>query len=82
MAHNENKAIRLNISIRPDLLEKLDFACDSIGASRSAYIALAIQAKLASDAMMEKAPEFVSSLATIVEMAKLAEQKKADETSE
>lgn len=82
MAHNANKAIRLNISIRPDLLEKLDSACDSIGASRSAYIALAIQAKLASDAMLEKVPEFVTSLATIAEMAKLAEHKNADGTTE
>lgn len=70
-------AIRCNISLPSELLEKIDSACEELGCARSVYIAMAVRAKLNSDAMMEKMPEMVSMMHEMMTIAKVMEDKKS-----
>lgn len=76
MAIQGQKAVRLNISLPSDLVESVDKVCNEISCTRSAYIAIALRAKLNSDAMMEKMPEMVSMMHEMMQMAKLMDDKK------
>jgi metal-responsive CopG/Arc/MetJ family transcriptional regulator len=75
-------AIRCNISLPSELLEKIDKACEELGCARSVYIGMAVRAKLNSDAMFEQMPEMVSMMHDIMQMAKKAEALKAAGGSE
>lgn len=74
--------IRCNISLTSELLEKIDKACEELGCPRSVYIAMAVKAKLNSDAMMERMPEMMSMIHEMVSMVKRIEDKKDDDGSD
>lgn len=75
-------AIRCNISLPSELLEKIDKACEELGCARSVYIAMAVRAKLNSDAMFEQMPELVSMMHDMMQMAKKAEALKTADGSD
>ena len=75
-------AIRCNISLPSELLEKIDNACEELGCARSVYIAMAVRAKLNSNAMFEQMPEMVSMMHDMMQMAKKAESLKTADGSD
>lgn len=76
MAKPALNAIRCNISLPADLVESVDKLCNELGCARSVYIAMALRAKLNSDAMVEKMPEMVSMMHEMMTMAKAMDDKK------
>lgn len=81
MAKPALNAIRCNISLPADLVENVDKVCNELGCARSVYIAMALRAKLNSDAMLEKMPEMVTMMHDMMTMAKLMEDKKTSSAS-
>lgn len=81
MAIENQKAVRLNISLPSDLVESVDKVCHTIGCARSVYIAIALRSKLNSDAMMEKMPEMVTMMHDMMTIAKAMEDKKTASNS-
>lgn len=76
MAKPALNAIRCNISLPADLVENVDKVCNELGCARSVYIAMALRAKLNSDAMLEKMPEMVTMMHEMMTMAKAMDDKK------
>ncbi len=76
MAKPALNAIRCNISLPADLVENVDKVCNELGCARSVYIAMALRAKLSSDAMLEKMPEMVTMMHEMMTMAKAMDDKK------
>lgn len=75
-------AIRVNVSLPSELLEKIDKACEELGCARSVYIGMAVRSKLNSDAMFEQMPEMVSMMHDMMQMAKKAESMKTADGSD
>lgn len=82
MANKPANAIRCNISLPSELVAKVDQVCEELGCARSVYIAMALRAKLNSDAMFEQMPEMVSMMHDMMQMAKQAEALKTADGSD
>lgn len=81
MANKPANAVRCNISLPSELVAKVDAVCDELGCARSVYIAMALRAKLNSDAMFEQMPEMVSMMHDMMSMVKSIEDKKTADRS-
>lgn len=61
----ENKTLRIQISLKEDLLEKIDQYCDDIGMTRSGFFTLCAKDRLNADSTIET----VRSLSGVLEDA-------------